>query len=625
MKKCMWAFFVMFSSVLFSQSFHAPIDLGITIPPLLSDKRVFVNKNGMHLVTANYQNSSTNGSINYYRINTLGAHGSQDVLLLGTGEYPRIVGNEDTIYIVFKSQSQIKTFCSIDGGMNWNGNIVQPFTPNNNNDFVSNGLEIVKDNLGLHVVWSQHVSESGQEHYRTYYRRFIKNVGWGTIMEVSNTNNYTNTYYGGFPSITFSGDKIHVACTDVNLTSPGYIRGTSWERVFHLGSSPFWDEPVILGADALHPDFCCDSKIIYAGNYIHIFYTQYITGSGFTYSNIMYRQRLIDDEHGWSNPIIIDNLSDATWSFDIKTCDSPTMDNGQIGISYIIVDNNYVAHVGYRTYNVPDNIWDDGIFVNASDLATVAPYNSYLGINSLIDASVCFSSSSYDRFFIYNPSNLTSQPLLYRQFDSYPKAPQNFTLTSSINSHPLLSWTLSNEPDVRLNGYYILERRLRNNTNPITWGAWSVFPNIANGTNQYEDMSINNATGAGPGHAEYRLKAIDYYNYSSYTNSLGITYGTSSQKIIGKGEMVNCFALQQNYPNPFNPSTNISYQLPKAGFVQLNVYNLLGKEVAVLVNEFKSEGKYSINFDATGLSSGVYIYTLKVNDFIQNQKMTIMK
>jgi hypothetical protein len=68
MKKSMWAFFVLFTSVLFSQGFHDPINLGITIPPILSDKKVFVNKHGMHLVTANYQNSSTNGSISYYRI-----------------------------------------------------------------------------------------------------------------------------------------------------------------------------------------------------------------------------------------------------------------------------------------------------------------------------------------------------------------------------------------------------------------------------------------------------------------------------------------------------------------------------------------------------------------------------
>jgi hypothetical protein len=62
-----------------------------------------------------------------------------------------------------------------------------------------------------------------------------------------------------------------------------------------------------------------------------------------------------------------------------------------------------------------------------------------------------------------------------------------------------------------------------------------------------------------------------------------------------------------------------------SGLVQLKVYDLLGREVAVLVNEFKSEGLYSVNFDAGNLPSGVYIYSLRVNDFVQNNKMTLLK
>jgi len=83
--------------------------------------------------------------------------------------------------------------------------------------------------------------------------------------------------------------------------------------------------------------------------------------------------------------------------------------------------------------------------------------------------------------------------------------------------------------------------------------------------------------------------------------------------------------LYQNYPNPFNPVTNIVYQIPRTGFVQIRVFDLLGSEVAILVNEFKTEGSYSINFDASNLPSGVYIYSLRVNDFVKNSKMTLLK
>jgi photosystem II stability/assembly factor-like uncharacterized protein len=85
------------------------------------------------------------------------------------------------------------------------------------------------------------------------------------------------------------------------------------------------------------------------------------------------------------------------------------------------------------------------------------------------------------------------------------------------------------------------------------------------------------------------------------------------------------YVLKQNYPNPFNPVTTISYQIKEPGLVQLKVFNVLGQEVSVLVNEVKSEGSYSINFDASNLPTGVYIYSLRVNNFIQNNKMSLLK
>ncbi len=85
------------------------------------------------------------------------------------------------------------------------------------------------------------------------------------------------------------------------------------------------------------------------------------------------------------------------------------------------------------------------------------------------------------------------------------------------------------------------------------------------------------------------------------------------------------FVLDQNYPNPFNPSTKISYQLPQNGFVSLKVYNAIGKEVATLVNEEKSAGRYEVNFDAAGLSSGLYFYTIQTGSFQETKKMILIK
>jgi hypothetical protein len=85
------------------------------------------------------------------------------------------------------------------------------------------------------------------------------------------------------------------------------------------------------------------------------------------------------------------------------------------------------------------------------------------------------------------------------------------------------------------------------------------------------------------------------------------------------------FALEKNYPNPFNPTTTIKYSIPEAGNVELKIYDILGNEVATLVNEVKAPGNYAAEFDASTFASGVYVYTLITNNFIQSKKMILMK
>lgn len=89
--------------------------------------------------------------------------------------------------------------------------------------------------------------------------------------------------------------------------------------------------------------------------------------------------------------------------------------------------------------------------------------------------------------------------------------------------------------------------------------------------------------------------------------------------------VVNNFELQQNYPNPFNPTTQIRFSLAEQSQVTLKVYNILGKEIATLVNDVKGAGTHEISFDGSGLSSGVYFYTLQTGKFTQTHKMILMK
>jgi hypothetical protein len=85
------------------------------------------------------------------------------------------------------------------------------------------------------------------------------------------------------------------------------------------------------------------------------------------------------------------------------------------------------------------------------------------------------------------------------------------------------------------------------------------------------------------------------------------------------------YYLSQNYPNPFNPSTKIDFNIPKSSYVTMKVYDILGREITTLINKELKPGRYTVDFNGNNLSSGVYIYVLKVNDFSEAKKMILLR
>jgi hypothetical protein len=85
------------------------------------------------------------------------------------------------------------------------------------------------------------------------------------------------------------------------------------------------------------------------------------------------------------------------------------------------------------------------------------------------------------------------------------------------------------------------------------------------------------------------------------------------------------FILEQNYPNPFNPSTVISYQLPVSSDIVLKVFDVLGNEIATLIDEYKPAGKYEVEFSSSTLPSGVYFYQMRASEYVQTRKMILIK
>lgn len=118
-----------------------------------------------------------------------------------------------------------------------------------------------------------------------------------------------------------------------------------------------------------------------------------------------------------------------------------------------------------------------------------------------------------------------------------------------------------------------------------------------------------------PGKYSYRLKQIDFNGNFKY-------YSLSKEVVIG---IPGQYLLSQNYPNPFNPVTVISYQIPDNENVLLKIYDINGKEVVTLVNEYKEAGSYEVNFNGSNFASGVYYYQLDAGDFKATKKMLLVK
>jgi len=112
----------------------------------------------------------------------------------------------------------------------------------------------------------------------------------------------------------------------------------------------------------------------------------------------------------------------------------------------------------------------------------------------------------------------------------------------------------------------------------------------------------------------YRLKQIDFDGSYEYSDELNVEV-----------ELPLEFTLEQNYPNPFNPSTTIKYSIAEDGFIKLAVYNMLGEQVATLVNTTQKAGKYEVSFNASNFSSGVYVYRIETSNFTSSKKLILMK
>lgn len=290
-------------------------------------------------------------------------------------------------------------------------------------------------------------------------------------------------------------------------------------------------------------------------------------------------------------------------------------------------DYLYVAHYtqGFRMLDIsdPENLVEIGFYDDfplidfdpSSDLFFRKGGNWHQGINGVFPdknrPNICYAGGS-DGFYIFDVT-----PPLY--------APTNLSVTGSQNNHPLLQW------DVRSGAVnYRIYKKL---TTEIGYVYLSTTGNVS-----YEDLTetIPLPGGSGQTHpAHYYVTAVDVTSHESNASnrvSIDVSGAYLDKKGDGKNKETESleYSLSNSYPNPFNPSTQISYSLAQDADVSVKVYDMLGTEVANLVSETKSAGKYNLSFNAENLASGVYIYRITASKngsvlFANSKQMILLR
>ena len=135
--------------------------------------------------------------------------------------------------------------------------------------------------------------------------------------------------------------------------------------------------------------------------------------------------------------------------------------------------------------------------------------------------------------------------------------------------------------------------------------------------------TIENIFVQGAGYMRIRAELV-----SNPSQFIELDFRANTPQTIGItniSSVANEFSLSQNYPNPFNPNTKINFSIPKSDHVSLRVYDMLGREVSVLVNGQLTAGEYQADFNAKGLSSGMYYYSLRAGEYVDVKKMVLVK
>ncbi|NWF89255.1 MAG: PQQ-dependent sugar dehydrogenase [Ignavibacteriaceae bacterium] len=260
----------------------------------------------------------------------------------------------------------------------------------------------------------------------------------------------------------------------------------------------------------------------------------------------------------------------------------------------------------YRGSNIPELF---GKYIYADFISRKIWALTYDGVNPAVNQLLLTANGSISSFGVDENNELyicSFNGRIYKlKSNSSIDAPSNLRVVSNSPTSIELEWNDNSDNET---GFKI-ERQVGTN-------AFELVDSVAANVTSFLDNSISNAFSYG-----YRVSAFNSTSSSSYSNVASFVTKTDDKL----NSLPENFQLNQNYPNPFNPTTNIEYAINRRQTITLKIYDSLGHDIETLVSGEKDAGYYSVDFQASNLSSGVYFYQIKGGSFIETRKMILMK
>jgi hypothetical protein len=457
----------------------------------------------------------------------------------------------------------------------------------------NNAWCVASSGLVVHVVWY----DKRDGNWEIYYKRSTDaGVSWGTDIRLTN-----DAAYSRYPSVAVSGSAVHVVWED---------NRANWE-IYYKRSS---DGGVSWGADTRLTNNSAESyasSVAVSGSVVHVVWHDYRDGNW-----EIYFKRSTDAGINWGADTRMTNNTNISW------------------YSSLAVSGSFV-HVVWRDYrDGNDEIYykrstDAGVSWGADTRLTnntSVSWNPSIAVSDSVVHIVWWDERDYNEEIYYKRS--TNAGLSWGADTRLTNYSSESWYPSIAVSGSVVHIVWEDNRDAYDEIYY-----KRSTDGGVSWGAdtrltdnisWSMIPSVAVSGSVVHVVWEDTRDGGNP---------EIYYKRNPTGNPTRIENITS--------EIPSSYSLEQNYPNPFNSMTKIKFDIPPlnpplvkggrglpSGGVSLKVYNLLGKEIATLVNESAlggQPGTYEVTFDASMLPSGIYFYRLTAEDFSETKRMILIK